>query len=328
MDQTTQRSERITMIASTLVAIALLAAGVTAHQSRSGPVNEIVILESDLRFQLQAGFRHDPQAGNERLARLDQVIRTWQESPRSENDYELLASWLLESTRHSIPGSIEPFPPNPQFSTTIPENDLEVAAYHEEAQRTIVATGPSHESPPQDAAGRVTPEDPIKVSSAELPMPNVTENSPHALVSVKEETEPFVSQPSAPKVESKVQINLHELVARIAGYHDALDEVETILLARQRPSIERLAVHIRLLDDLTHDFQFVKLYYESLTKVEKRGVVSPRSMQATLGELNRQLDRLEEDREADFLGEFDTAQEEQIEQLRKQLDAIAKRVDW
>jgi len=325
MDQSTKKSERITAIASTLVAVALLTAGVTAHQSSSEPDSDLAVLESDLRFQLQTGFRHDPQGGNARLATVEQVVRAWQESPQTENDRKLLASWLLEATRHSMPGSIEPLPPNPQFSITIPENDLRIAARHEETQPENILESSSRELHTPDVTQFVAP---IVPGEASLPAPSVLENSPHTLVSVTEETAPFASQPLAPKVENNVQINIHELAARIAGYHDALDEVETSLLTRQRPSFERLSTHIQLLDNLTQDFQFVKLYYESLTNREKSGVLAPRSMQATLGELHRQLDRLEEDLEADFLGEFDTAQEEQIEQFRKQLNAIADRVDW
>lgn len=79
---------------------------------------------------------------------------------------------------------------------------------------------------------------------------------------------------------------------------------------------------------LTKDFQFVRLYYESLTPAKRRTIGPPRSMEATLSELHRHLDHLEREVQADFLGEFDTAMAKQLADLRNQLNAIASRVDW
>jgi len=114
MSQSIIHSERITAILSTLVAIAILAAGVTAHQSRA-PLDELERLEADLQFQLDWAFRHDTKERSRRLARLEETLDAWRASPRSEEDRKLLATWLLESTIRSMPGTTKPLPTVPQF---------------------------------------------------------------------------------------------------------------------------------------------------------------------------------------------------------------------
>jgi hypothetical protein len=158
------------------------------------------------------------------------------------------------------------------------------------------------------------------------PLPRVTPTPIEpSIVEVRTEV---VSPPPPTKAVDRVVINLTELVARIAGYHRALDELEAALLVHERPQFERLSRQIRSLDGLINDFQFVRLYYESLTPVERRTISPPRSMEQMLEELHRHLDRLQSEVEADFLGEFDTDMAKQLHHLRDQLDTIKNQVDW
>jgi hypothetical protein len=115
MNFSSARGERMTAIISTVVAVIILAGGVTAYQSNTAPVDDIVQLESDLRFQLEVAFKHDPNQRAARLVELSKVSRAWLDSPQSEADREQLARWLLEATIRSMPGSLEPLPAIPTF---------------------------------------------------------------------------------------------------------------------------------------------------------------------------------------------------------------------
>ena len=115
MDQSTKTSERITAIISTVVAVALLAAGVTAQQTHNTRTDELAYLESDLRFQLQSAFRLTPKEGQQRLQQVNEVLAAWQQSRQTADDRQLLADWMLEATIRSMPGSMEPLPPAPPF---------------------------------------------------------------------------------------------------------------------------------------------------------------------------------------------------------------------
>ena len=313
MNFSTVRSERITAIISTVVAVIILAAGVTAHQSHNAPVDDLVQLESDLRFQLEAGFRHDTDERATRLAQLEEVFQAWQQSPRLPADQELVATWLLEATIRSMPGSSEPMPTIPQFgqqppapqSTTQPTADL-----------LEESSAPTDDF---DLPKRVpTLADPI--STADVSEAYISE-----AVKIPQHTflEPALEEATA----EFVPINLTELAARIAGYHDGLDEIETALIATDSDDFSALSQRIRQLDAMTADFHFVRLYFEALTDQERLSVAVPRSMSETLSEIERHLDRNQEALDGDFLGQLDSGHQEHLAQLRQQLADVAHRID-
>ncbi|MCH7753106.1 MAG: hypothetical protein IH898_13260 [Planctomycetes bacterium] len=336
MDHSTDRSERITVILSTIVAVAILAAGVTAQRSRSAPTDELVHLASDLRFQLESAFRLNPKEGVERVEQVKAVLASWRQAPQTGADRRLLADWLLEATIRSMPGSIEPLPSAPQFGQSesaaappapqsvdaSPQSPAKISpvvnadALDQPSKSTPVVATTAVSSASSDALAEQLPVDPI-------PIPEE-----HPFVEVSTKVARPETQPITPQVAEPVEINLTELSARIAGYHRGLDEVEAALLVHERPQFERLSRQIHLLEGLTKDFQFVRLYYESLSPAKRRPIGPPRSMEATLSELHRYLNRLEREVQADFLGEFDTAMAKRLAHLRNQLDAIASRVDW
>ncbi len=334
MDLSTISSERITAILSTIVAVVILAAGVTAQQSRSSRTDELVHLESDLRFQMESAFRLNPKQGAERVKQLEAVLATWREAPQTAADRRLLADWLLEATIRSMPGSIQSLPSAPQFGRSevaeTPPIPPRVDPLPLSTESSLVVTteviDPPSEPAPVVATSAVffAPTDP-PVELSPINHPPTPVESLFVEVSTKIAV---AATPPAPQVVEPVVINLTELKARIAGYHRGLDEVEAALLVHERPQFKRLSRQIHSLNGLTKDFQFVRLYYESLTPVERRAVESPRSMKATLAELSRHLQRLEREVEADFLGEFDPAMSKRLDHLRGQLDAIASRVDW
>ncbi len=332
MDQSTLSSERITAILSTVIAVAILAAGVTAQQSRDARPDELVYLESDLRFQLESAYRLNPKQGAARLQMLEGVLASWREAPQTEGDRKLLATWLLEATIRSMPGSLEPLPPAPQFGQNEPAVRQSASSPPDaeplvSAPAKVIVPGDIFDpsEPTEPFVPGLTPDlaPPIEPVAGLIPdlAPPAAE---HTLVSaVKHATSP-APEPAAPIV----AINLRELAARIAGYHQGLSELDSTLLANERPQLDHLTGQIRVLESLAQDYQFVRLYYDALDAQERYAVIPPRSLKNTLAELRRHLDHLQNDLEADFLGEFDAAVGERLAGLRSQLDAIADRADW
>ena len=309
MDFWTARSERITAIFSTVMAVAILAGGVTAFQSHHASVDDVVQLESDLRFQLEMGFRHDPNERTRRLEQLEKVSQTWQQSPRTQADHVALADWLLEATIRSMPGSIEALPIIPRFGepSQLPagEPSADILVEPSVVEEHIEY---AHEFPAPVA---------LVPTPVALPMPFVateTSSTSTELLSVPQ-PEAVVSQ----VVETPVRINLTELAARIAGYHEGLNEIETALLSLDAGDFTALAKQIGQLEEITSDFQFTKLYYEALTDKERRSVAEPRPMTSAIAVVERRIDQTQAALSSDYLGEFDASNQDRIGALRQQL---------
>ncbi len=307
-------SERITAILSTLAAVVILAAGVTAHQSHSIPQNELVLLESDLRFQLEQAFRHNEGERDQRIALLERAMQAWAESPRNQEDQKLLGTWLLESTIRSMPGTTEPLPSLPEFGKP--------AAPHFEASDP---PEPVSEETAETDNTEADSTETIEASHKELLINNLAASTQEA-ASAEEVDEPLLTQTVVePEHPIEVKINLTELVARITGYHEGLNQIEMALLLASSPDIEFLEKQVNRLERLTRDFRFVSLYHQSLSEKERQAIDPPRSMDATLAELGRLLRQTLGEKEGDFLGSFDSAQQERVEQLQKLLMDIVDR---
>lgn len=330
MNSSSARSERITAIISTVVAVIILAGGVTAYQTNTAPVEDIVQLESDLRFQLEVAFKHDPNERAKRLVELSKVSRAWLDSPRSDADREQLARWLLESTIRSMPGSIDDLPKIPTFGAKPQPAKA--------ATPDVIVEPPAAEQPSRQAPEPVaqTPT-PAALVSAEIPQTSVDEVLDDDAVervefSIRATSEgdaaakTQASAPPAEQVPAPVNINLTELAARIAGYHAGLDEIEKRLLTLRSDDFAALAEQVLLLKELTRDYQFVDLYYAALSENERRAVTAPRAMSTTLAEIERRLDRAEANASDDFLGEFDANNQQRIGELRELLTEVSAQV--
>ena len=348
-------NQRLTAFVSTIVAVAILGAALTAQQNHPPAATDIAQLASDLRFQFEMAFRHDTRERDNRLGQLDAVMQVWQASPRTAEDRALLQTWLQEAAGKSLPGAIGPLPAAPQFSQLAPPIAPPVAQDIEgEPVRVVVAaaspmTNQSGPQPvvqlPTPAPVTPTPADPLEEEMIALRQPQSI--NPEDLVlpaSQQSEIAPRPGQPELPKISEKhlisvlkpvtqappagetVSVNLTELAARIAGYHDALDDVETALLRLNEPSLEVVSEQIDRLEAMTRDFGFVELYYDSLTDEERLRVIKPRPMGSTLREVQRQLKRCEKTFDGDYLGTFDSAAQEEVAHLRDKLADIEKRV--
>ena len=163
-------------------------------------------------------------------------------------------------------------------------------------------------------------EAPTVVKSSSPPTPPVDE-------------QPTPSQRSAPESQAStapedaaapVTVNLVELNAQIRGYHEGLDEIDSIVVAKEgRLATEDIANLVGQLEQLAAQHQFVRLYYDGLSKSERRFVAAPRSMSETIGQVEAQRAALAAEEE-DFL----TALEGDVAEdgLAKRLKAVAKEV--
>ena len=328
-------SERITAIVSTLVAVAILAGGVTAFQSRTTPIDDIVQLESDLRFQLEVAFRHDPNDRAARLAQLEQVTQAWQQSPRTAADREKLANWLLAATIRSMPGSLNELPAVPVFS----QQPTEPIAQQTPHVVVEPASGEEHQEPPTQIPSPVAlistdvlpvEADPFvgaELEAEDLPMPSTIEPVATLPAIVPPTTTLTTTAPVVEPV-TPVRINLTELAARVAGYHDGLDELDAEVLKLKADDFTAMGELLDQLAELAYDFRFVRLYYEALTPRERRTITAPRPLTVALTQLERRLDRSEAVRSSDFLDEFDADNQDRIRELRKRLTEITARLEW
>ena len=312
MDFWSARCERLTAIFSTVVAVAILAGGVTAFQSHHAQVDDVVQLESDFRFQLEVGFRHDINERARRLEQLEKASQAWQQSPRTQADREMLAQWLLEATIRSMPGSIEVMPLVPRFGRQTQSPVVEQTADILVEQTAVEEHVESIEVIAEPVTQMLEP--------AALPRSYVSAEPNANRVESLAVPQPIAA--TAPATKPQVRINLTELAARIAGYHEGLNEIDTALFSLDTEDISALKKQIRQLEGIASDFCFAKLYYEALTAKERRAIASLRPMTATLAEVERRIDRTQAALSGDYLGEFDARQQVGIGVLRQQLANI------
>ena len=120
-----------------------------------------------------------------------------------------------------------------------------------------------------------------------------------------------------------VQVNLAELSARVGGYHEGLREIEAALVAnREGMTVGQVAQLVGELEQLAGQYQFVRLYYDALTRDERHFVAAPRSMAATIDLVERERARVETADVDDFLVTNEPAVEEG--ELAMRLKALAE----
>jgi len=358
MSQSSARCERITAIVSTIVAVGILSAAVTAHQYNNSAPPDIEQMESDLRFQLKMAFRHDTQERARRLASLEKAVSAWQNSPQTEKDRKLFANWLAQSTSRSMPGRLAELPPTPNFSLATARHEprpVPKATEHEEHTTAEQPQLASASESVQEHSPSATPTAHSKDETAEPPtgekkresitqlaqtqsskginqqQPSTTPSGPTG--NRKSEELPPLEAAANPYVAGnellssrRVTVNLNGLATKIAGYHDRLEEVEATLRQMETPKLAALQEQIKILDGLSREFLFVRLYYESLTEWERETVLAPRPMEPTLTKVRQQLRRYETSSQGDFLGPFDPAIREEVAPLEKNLNEIKMRI--
>jgi hypothetical protein len=346
--------ERTTAAVSALAAIIILGAAVTAQQSRTTSVRPLAALESDLRFQLFLAHRTDGGRLAQRLVELNHTLDAWQRSPRTAADDRLLAEWLEEGIRRSMPGESGELPPPPQFGQPVVPRPapapVSPAAVEPLAPAAVAAPTP-------DKPGHVAPVEAPVEAPAEAPAAPSAAEEVEAAPSAAGRAEPVVAQPPPaapvepapavaaepdraaphppppveparpPRVARKpVEVNLAELNARIVGYHQGLAAVDAAIVAADGElSLEQLTGLVEQVEQLANQHQLVSLYFESLTERERASVTAPRSLWPTVELVDRQRAAVERGREGDFLAPFDVAEDGDPSPLAVRLRALAER---
>jgi len=296
MNISTVASERLTAILSTVVAIAILGAVVTAQPSSPEPKDELSRLESDLRFQIQRIVRFDGQKSATCTAQLQRTLDLWNQTEPTEANRRLFAQWLRQSMVHTMPGSELTLPKPPSFQASSQPAASELPKIVDAFQQQPAAL--TVELPTTVAAQDTTQRLPAKILTRHIASQNFSASKKIGNISLATTT---------------VRINLSELTARIAGYHNGLEQIEAALLATSSPKQVELATQVKYLGSLARDYRFVRLYYESLNALERRSVIAPRPLGTTLAKVSRQFER--------------SISGEQLALLQQQLKSIVQSVD-
>lgn len=202
----------------------------------------------------------------------------------------------------------------PRVPNKPPSTDAEDRPQRE-TPPAITATSPAPPAMVQPAT-----EAPTVVKSSSPPTPPVDDQSTPPLRSAPERQSSAAPEDAA----APVTVNLVELNAQIRGYHEGLDEIDSIVVAKEgRLATEDIANLVGQLEQLAAQYQFVRLYYDGLSKSERRFVAAPRSMGETIELIDEQRAALAAEEE-DFL----TALEGDVAEdgLAKRLKAVAKEV--
>ncbi len=281
--------ERITAVVSVLVSIALLGAVVAAQQSRRFDGDDLVRLESDLRFQLDLIARFDRAAHRARLAQLEEALQAWRQSMQSRADRQRMVEWFQAAIAQTVANSAAKLPPPPELgvepplivASPPPASDAQTTSEATETPPDLapappdVSVGEAVASP--DEAAAQAPAPPAGEHSIAQLGPPPTEGLPYSTAGDQNANAGDVDDPIPP-----VQINLAELAARIRGLHHSLDDIEASLVASAQLPPERLEEIVARLESLAVQHRFLRLYYDALTNAEQRLVQSPRSMLDTI----------------------------------------------
>jgi hypothetical protein len=351
--QSSTFAERATAAVSTLVAIAILGAAVTAQQASTPVADAVADYESDLRYQIDLTLRHDGLALKAAHAGVDNVLAAWRGSPQSATDRRLLLEWFDAAISATMPGHSGKLPPQPEFTSEAPiivtpprqpmspapAEPTPVAAEPEETTETTEThTAPVTPTEPAPSASEVTevtevaPVEPqativevvvdeqpvvestpvehsITVAPPIEPVAEVPANPTPRVASAASDTAtleapPFGATPYEATTEpAAVNVNLAELNARIEGYNQQLAEIEASMVVEGGVSGPRLTTLVEEIEQLAQQYQFVKLYFDSLTDSERRRVSEPRSMSDAISHASRLAAR--EQDAADFLADFE-----------------------
>jgi len=343
-----------------MTAIAILGVAVTAQPPRTSPSDRLVRLESDLRYQLELGSRVEPAASAKRTEALDAALAAWRKSPQSAKDYQVMSEWLRVALVKSLPGEEGAWPEAPVFSQA-----AEVRVVRKEVAEEVKPAAEAQATKPRGAktqakgAPEVVAAKPVVTAPAVTPPVVTKQISPRATnADVAKRAAPTVAEAAgaykgvkaAPivaktpatadlrqaeaiepvKVEAvkpaPVAVNLAELNARIGGYHEGLREIEAAMVAgREEMSVGQIAKSVGQLEQLAGHYQFVRLYYDSLTREEKQAVTEPRSMAETVELVERERARVETAEDGDFLASNEVVEEGELAMRLKALAEVAER---
>ncbi|MAT68403.1 MAG: hypothetical protein CMJ58_02665 [Planctomycetaceae bacterium] len=337
-------SERLIAMVSAFVAVAIVAVFGIAERTGDAPVVNLGSLEADVRLQFELALRHDLPAYERRVAALEAATAAFDASSHSPADQRLLAEWLQEAIRRTMPGRLKPLPATPQFGASEAEEE-ETDAHgpnpNPGATPVLLEAAPQSAAPPEIAAAPPAADEnsaagtdiiepaPPQSPVAAGPIPTLADPPGEAAPAVETPVQVIhASAPSAPATATTVQptvvtVNLPELRAQIAGYHAGLRDLEAAVTnARDALTLADVARAVSELESLAAQYEFVLLYYQSLTNDERVRVDQPRSPAATARRLAAAVDVAADDPAGGF-DPFNSAAATAVNQLRAKLAELA-----
>jgi hypothetical protein len=297
-----------------VLVLSILAGGANANAeegaSRTTLPPQIESLARELRIEIYNTFRLERAELDRRRATAAGAVSAWMAAGARAEDTAQLAAWLRAARAASITGSVRPLPAVPAFGYAPPAAERHMTPPLE-PPRTVVRPPDSHLPPtkPPASAPPVTSRRPSAAS--------VLVQRPNALPAVEAEPAPAtpsrgaaatlannrataVDQPPiapparrpAPKPvdpdeEDRVEVNLVELEARIAGYNRSLAMLENRLLVDRVRSAEEVTEMIDSLAALASRRADVEIYLNLLDPTERRRMKPPARI-ASASDLLRQ----------------------------------------
>lgn len=269
--------------------LAIMVSLLSACSVQAGGARGLQKNVDNLAFQMSLTFKGNAAEHSRRYDMLSDVLSAWNNSARTDEDFQRMEAWLLASLQASMPGAVMSLPEAPVFSEEIaaapitvesgqPYHDAETVPGHSVAsQHSSGASGKQISSPavmPQPAV--VASDSPAESEREETPqVPPSLDQHPAAAKLVW--GDPFVDDPlprtamwtTRRKPAVRVSLNVAELQARVNGYRRGLDFLEAELIAEPNASAFRLAGLTREVESLVSERSLLELYMASVPSVER-----------------------------------------------------------
>jgi hypothetical protein len=342
--------ERSAALLSALVAVGLLAVGVTAEAPPPPRESSRPPGEASARRQFELGFSHDRRQLKERIAMLDEALAAYGRAPATAENQQLLREWLATATRRSIAGNVQPLPPLPDFrdlpqpGAELPRDRGQLAgaegADDDGAQAALPQSAPATAvGMPQRAtaggdpdAAAVAKAAPQRVATTAVAATPTLSTPPAAPAAHAELPRPAAAEgvgsrgAVAAATPTEVAINLTRLDARIRQCHAELVQLgQAAAPSDALPSQEQLADWTAQLERIADAFDFADLYYQALTPEERSYVTRPTSPRRVAAILAKRLEELASGGDGDFLRVFDARRGPELEALRLRLRVLGDR---
>jgi hypothetical protein len=297
------------LAACVLCAIALNSAGAPVRAAAPKSAPDPQSLSVELAAELQLVYHDNVPEFTLRSEQLRQATAAWNASAMNAADHSQMAGWLHEAIRASMPGSTKPLPPSPSFapvesqaiSPSVPQSAL--VAKHTAQQSPIAdpratrspirhsvtppATGQLPPSEPSSAIGKMESRQDHPAASEASPDPSEgdpfqDDASPDQTNSGSDQATPLSPPPANNhhSTDGPVRIRLQELTPRIQGFEMALRGIDAKLIAGKL-SADELAELSAKLNELANQRQFLALYVDALTPVERQKIPALRPLEPT-----------------------------------------------
>jgi hypothetical protein len=130
-----------------LVCIAISAEFAFAGEVMGASSSEkLQTLTNETSAQISLAYRQHPSERELRRQQLAEVVKSWRTAEHNEANNDRLANWLRAAMANSMPGSQDPLPPLPAFTSIVKVHEPQLAS--EPAVKTAPAEDSKTEADP------------------------------------------------------------------------------------------------------------------------------------------------------------------------------------